>query len=280
LARQTQEKLSLLQSHPLNLKVKFNYMSQGFLFEVDSKKKIKMQGFKPVLSKVFWPNYVYTRTKYSESTGVSSSQEGLERGKIVHKQIQDYYTLSSAAFLKKYGDIHPYAKKAIAALKKWGYLPWKSEFKIVCKELRIATAIDLIATKNGKLCLIEFKTGQDGYINVGNSNMIGPESLSKKYSNCPLHQAYLQVLLSAIILDKVYGVKVDECLVVHIQKEMTTPYVVPTDLVKISDDIITAIARYRINADKAKAEKKKRKRVTKKKTTPKEETPKKRKKSA
>jgi hypothetical protein len=232
--------------NPRNRNIRFSSYSRCFKLEIrdestinsnnnngteKKRKEIILSGLLPSLKRVFWPDYQYIPTKYGGNTGVRSSFEGRMRGTLVHDQIRSYINESEKDFLKKHETLHFYTKKAIIAMKEWELRPIAAEFIIYDEDAKIATSIDaLCIDKNYDLVIIDWKCGYDHFIMRATCTMKGP--LENKYSDCPLHQAYLQVLMNKVILEKFYGINVNKCYVVQITKDGISNFSPPSDFIE------------------------------------------------
>ena len=198
---------------------------------VPSNKEIILSGLLPSLKRVFWPEYQYVPSKYGGTTGVRSSFEGRARGTLVHDQLRSYINDKKSVFLKKHSELHFYTKKAIIAMKEWELKPIAAEFIVYDENSRRATSIDaLCMDKDYNLVVIDWKCGYDHFLMRASRSMKGP--LENKYSDCPLHQAYLQVLIDRVMLERFYGARVSKCYVVQITMEGILYFSPPTDLIE------------------------------------------------
>lgn len=227
--------VSLLE-HPRNKSIYFDPFRRSFIYNVSKKKKLALKGLNPALKSVFWPDYEYTPSAYrSGGTGVKNSWDGLARGKYVHSQIEDYINLPIKDFMKKHETLHNYTKKAIIAMRQWKLLPCRAEFKIYDLESFVATKLDaLLLDEKGEFCLFDWKCGLDDYILKGVGMMRGPMS---KYSDCPLHQAYLQILFEMVWLKKHYNFVIPNLYVVQIIQDGIIAHPLPSSLVENSEEI-------------------------------------------
>ena len=229
-------------NHPRHREVRFSPVEQSFRFgnekPKDPKKKLKGQrvpGLTKKLRRSFWPNYVYRKPRQGSGTGVSSADEGLRRGKLIHKQLRDFINLDKKGFVRRWPEVHPFVRNAIVALRAYGLKPITAELPI-CSDpdipgCGVATAIDAICMdiRNQNLVLIEWKTGFDHYLMQGSGNMEGP--LGGIYSDCPLHQAWFQLALTKHIVETFYGdVRVGAAYVMQLSQAGVTPLALPEDI--------------------------------------------------
>ncbi len=227
------QKRTLLEllDHPLNAEVSFCRRDRCFKRSArGSEKARKLRGLLPLLRKSCWPDYEYepsaVRTK---STGVRSAGEGMERGKLVHEQIETWVNHGPRHFRHRFGEPHTYTKKAVLVLRQWGLKPVIAEMTLYDPGLDIATKADLICLDaRNELVLIEWKCGMDNYICRGTGPLRGP--LCKRYSDSPLNQALVQLLFTRLIMEKGYGVRPKRAYVVQIHSDGLEPYPLPLDM--------------------------------------------------
>lgn len=186
-------------------------------------------GLVPKLKKAFWPDYRYTGTtshkrfRHKKRTDIRHPSEGMRRGSMVHKQLELLTNEGPGALRKRRKGLHAYTRKAVAGMKVWRWRPRRAELTLFDRVLNIATRADMLATgANGQLVLLEFKTGYDNYFECGSGAMRGP--LQRHISNSPKHQALLQLFFTREMIERNYGVRVDESYVVHIHCDGVTPH--------------------------------------------------------
>lgn len=249
-------------THPKHDRIYFDERAKCFRLIISDDIEMKLPGIRDNLKEIFFYDYEYKRKKGDGSTGVSSASEGIERGKTVHDELMDYANLPKKEFIKLHPRLHKYTIKAIQALKEW-------KFRAMCAEICInsdhfATKFDNVSTDiNGRFILIEWKTGMDSYIKRGNASMKG--ILEEKFSNCPLNQAFLQLLLTKSIIEYEYNTKVHDSYVVHIHKEGVDLIEIPDDMMELQREIYEYYTKQviiiqeakRINKQKKKEKKKK-----------------------
>jgi hypothetical protein len=224
------QKLKALVSHKLIDMVKYSEDAECFtrkLMVRGEETWVKCSGLLPSLKRVFWSNYEYVQSAYGEGGGgggggggVRSRMQGLMRGSLVHEQLRSYINMDDISrFKAEHPRLHPFTSTAIAAMQAFRLRPLIAELPIVDPELGIATAIDAICmdTVDNKLVIIDWKCGMADYMMRGNKPMRG--FLGKKYSNCPLHQGYLQLLFTRAILRKYYGVTVDNLILMQLKHD-------------------------------------------------------------
>jgi hypothetical protein len=216
-----------LLNHENNKHIRFDQNSKVFMFKAtENGSEKKVPGITRSLSYAFWPNYQYTRSRYSRGTGVSSARRGIERGMIVHQQMEDYSNMTIAEFKKKHTILHPFTKSLIVYLRCNKLIPIRSEFTIFDSEINKATKIDMLcANEEMEIVAIELKTGMDDYISRGNDSIKGP--LEGEITNCPKNQALIQILMSSIILEYRYNICIKGLYVLNVNMSGVYPYEVP-----------------------------------------------------
>lgn len=219
-------------------------------FRVNGK---SVPGLLPNLKEVFWPEYEYVkptfkvnkqdqnRKQHSKPKGLKRDvYGGLVRGSIVHNQLRMYANRASIEeFESQYCAIHEYTEKAISALKIWKFIPITGEYALFnASPLNIATAADMICmNESGELVLIEWKTGMDTYFKRGNGPMHGP--LQGIYNNCPLNQAYIQLLFTKTLLESELSMCIKHAYVVQINSDGIERYTLPSIINKKRNQLIT-----------------------------------------
>jgi hypothetical protein len=224
-------------SHENHKFIRFDPIRKQIRLTVDekTKKEIALPGIKQYLKEIFFPDYEYVKKKGDASSGVTNMDEGIERGEIVHGQLEDYFNLTKEEFIKNHSQLHFYTSKAIISLKKWDLKPLFSEICVYNKNI-IGTKLDAVCTNDlGEFILIEWKTGGDGYFLRGNAEMRGV--LKGVISNNPLNQSLLQLLVTRCFIEKEYNVKVHDSFVAFIQKDGVIPEYIPDTLLELKDII-------------------------------------------
>lgn len=221
--------------HPKHKQIRFDETFKRFALSTPNG-EVTLPGLNEHLRDVYFPDYVYIRKSTDGTTGAGSIAGGMMRGQVVHEQLMDFANMSKVQFEKSYKDanVELYTKKAVLALREWGYKPMWAE---VCVwNETIATRIDCIVTnKDGDFILIEWKTGMDNYFKRGSGPMKGV--LKEKYSNSPLNQAHLQLLMSRMMIEREYGIEVDNQFVVHIHGNGVDKYPLPPTMEELKNTI-------------------------------------------
>jgi len=154
-------------------------------------------------------------------------------GSRVDKQLQqvtaclrDYPHLSVATFLQpktaavadarqtvRYriqtlrGTLNKHTREILRVLQIRGLRPLQSQ-EVVCHEaLRIGTAVDLVCRneRTTQVCVLEIKTGYDGYyFHHTTHNMLPP---FEKLNDSPHNQHQLQLAMTLLMFSRVYGLK-------------------------------------------------------------------------
>jgi len=224
-----------------NESVRFCEIAQAFKRKIAVQEKnrrtkdVICPGILPLLREFFWPDYTYTRDKHNEGTGVSNSREGINRGKLVHSQLQDYINCSFKTFKIKHEEIHEYTAKAIFAMEDWKIKPGVAEF-IIYDDNNFGSAVDhAFLTDENEIGIMDWKNGFDDYFLQGSGSMKGP--LQGIYSNCPMNQGFLQLLLEKIILERFYGIKVKHVYVIQITRKGVYPFSLPEKMLGLQESI-------------------------------------------
>lgn len=257
------ENLQKLLDHPMNDLIMFDKINNTFkcsdtrVFVVHKGRKVvynkrgftgfdivkKMKGLLPMLKENFWSDYEYEETIYHESTGAGSIGGGRERGILVHKQLMLYSNSNGARFFKKKTNkIHIFTAYTIEALKKWKLRPLISEFMVYDPNLQWSTSADIfLVDEEMNLYIGDFKTGGNSYFERGNAAMKEPLS---GLSNCPLNQARIQLFFTMMVLEKYYGIKIKDCLVIQItNKGVPKPKVIPKNMMDNRNALYNELAK-------------------------------------
>ncbi len=219
--------LSRLLNHPQHKVLHFCAASRCFKRKQENEKEVKVKGLVPLLKRTCWPDYVYTPSQYkTKSTGVRNAFEGMVRGDLVHRQIEMYVNHGWQKAEREFRELHPFTKKAIVAMREWKWTPIISELPVYDPVLNTATKADLICLdKDQQMVLVEWKCGMDNYIARGNTVMHGP--FKSEFSNCPLNQAFVQLLFTKMFIEKGYGIFPRAAYVVQIHTDGIDPYTLP-----------------------------------------------------
>jgi hypothetical protein len=224
---------------------------QGSCFYMINKKTGKyepLKGLLPSLKKAFWPEtnfYTVSSTiagQKRKRSNTSTRRRGRNnknikqiavphnkgrhfgsiRGSQVHKQLEDFILLDKKNFDKKYGRLHIWTKRILLYIIEQEWQPIFSEFHIFDEDLRIATSIDMICiTPEGKLIILEFKTGYSGYWRKSNKGERISGPLKSIMANNPLNRAKLQLAFSMLFLIKHHQIVNMEGWIIRIdQKEL------------------------------------------------------------
>lgn len=256
----TKTKMLQLFEHPRRSFISLNKTYQGFKVTQDVPKGERYSGITSHLAKCFWPNYEFKRTKYNGGTGVNNTQEGIDRGKKVHEQIEDWINKEFDIFKQKHPVLHEHTIKIMNATKEWGIRPTIAEFCIYDESRKIATAIDAccVDKKTGEFIIVDWKIGFDDYELKGNGEIKGPKSLEKLgLSNAPIMQGFIQLLIESEILKRRYGIEPDKALVIQASLKGVKKHEIPYELWRIRSDIYDYFIEYLDKLNKEKLEKRK-----------------------
>lgn len=188
-----------------------------------------LTGLLPRLRKTFYPDInIYNLLKKPKSPILKTSKKkkrgapkkpkeskgsfyGRIQGTVVHQEIEDFLFYDSKNFRKKHPSIHIYTHRILKfILETMGWTLLRSEFDIYDQTLRIGTSFDIIAvTKEGKLVLIEVKTGFTDYFDRDDGQMLG---VLHKLTNSPHNQANIQLITGALLVVKNHQIALDNLL--------------------------------------------------------------------
>lgn len=221
--------------------------TSGAYYYVDtSGKPSPLSGLLPRLSKVYWPHSsIYKQMRQLKKAPRHSSSgrashpprpatgkgrfQGLITGTQVHKEMHDFTVLDAKNFHKVYeGALHPYCERLFdVILKRQVWLPFLPEFDIYDEALGIGTSIDMVALdRDGRLVLLEFKTGYKNYFDSEDGYMHGTLAGMR---NTPQNQATLQLTSAAQILHRQYGVPLSDMLLYIMRIDDESLDIIPVD---------------------------------------------------
>jgi hypothetical protein len=252
----TRSKFLDLIQHPRNENIVLSKARQGFIVTMRGEEKgQKYKGITSILRDVFWPNYVFRRYKYNGGTGVKNMQEGMSRGKKVHKEIEHWINKPTSEFSKKHPEPETHTLKIMNSLYEWGIKPVTAEFCIYDEGPKIATAIDALCTikPSNELAIIDWKIGLDDYEFKGNGIIEKPPSLKKLgLTDSPMMHAFLQLMVETQILERKYGISPDKAYVVQANLKGVAKYEIPEEIWSLRRDVYDCLLDH---MDKVKLEK-------------------------
>jgi hypothetical protein len=243
-------------------------MSSCFqLKDAVSGKRKKLRGLKPLLEKVFWPDYQFVRHDHRISTGAGGAREGQMRGTLVHSQVKDYTNKPFKVFKARHSeDLQEYTKQLLIQKKNWGNIVGAAEVPLYDSGLMIGTATDEITydiSKPKEIIMYEWKIGFDGYFNQGSGPMHG--ILGGVLNNSPFNQACVQLLFNYIFLKITLGIEADKLYVVCVNKDGVNREPVPEVLLKNVSSIYKFFAKRLAELDAIEREEKEKVKELKKK---------------
>lgn len=150
-----------------------------------------------------------------DSIGTLENKSGRELGTLVHRQICAYSrSRHTKTFNKVCPNPHPYTMSVLSKMEEKGIQLFFGEMIIYDEVVKYLTPIDGVAINaEGKLTLIEIKTGYENIFKIGKTRMKAPFD---KWFNSPLNQARLQLLIPCLTLKYRYGISVDSAWVVNV----------------------------------------------------------------
>lgn len=220
--------------------------TSGAYYHIDDKtgRYVLLSGQLPRLAKVYWPHSdIYKQMRHLKKcprqSGSAARQpitakrgrgryQGLITGTQVHKELRDFTVLDAKMFRKLYGQLHPYCARLLHVIldrQKW--LPLLPEFDIYDEALHIGTSVDWVGLdRDGLLVLLEFKTGYKHYFDGEDGYMQGALGGMR---NTPQNQATLQLICSAQILHRQYGVPLEQMKLYIMRVDDESLDIVPID---------------------------------------------------
>lgn len=270
-ARRARTDVARFVDSPRRSLVKFSERSRAFYVErvappaspggKPRKAKSFVRGLLPVLKDLYWSNYNYyhaaagaefkRRGMNSEVRG--SRSLGMQRGSLVHRQLQAYVSVKRSTFKKKFSNVHDYTRRIVHAVEKdmrlkflWPEEPvgaWPSVGGHLAGPPSVATALDHVCVdpETGGIVLLEIKCGLPTIVS-GNDSMSG--CLEGVLSNAPLHQAFVQLLVSSMMFQRQHGIKVRGAYVVHCTDKQVYRYSLPASLLAVQERVYDEVLRH------------------------------------
>lgn len=141
---------------------------------------------------------------------------GLAGGRLVHAQLEHYYTFGAPA-----PDEHPLAaalRGALAPLRMTGVAP---EMPLAAPDLGVATAADAVGWRGGHFFVIEFKTGFAGVFDTAAAGRwrraVAPALAAADVACTPRGLAVVQGMIGALALARTRGVALADISVVVVR---------------------------------------------------------------
>lgn len=224
--------------HERNARVKHSG-GQFFYCEVEPDAPwISLRGLIPPMKETFFPDVdmraiIKQGKKDGRSAGPRRRGEpkrgrfgGVIRGDETHEQLMHIVPLSHESFHRLHPTMHRFTRclvEFIVADMHWQ--PLCSEFYVFDELLRIGTSIDMICRRqsDGKLVLLEFKTGYADYYDCASGMMHGA---LRKMNNSPHSQADVQLFCGALLLMIHHKLRSDEfeMYVIRVDDTRLEPY--------------------------------------------------------
>jgi hypothetical protein len=186
------------------------------------------------LKRAFFPRYKYNsahrRTAPKRArTGGGGRNYGLWLGRKVHKQIERLTRDGPTGLRKRNDAMQMHTKRAICAMRRWGWRALKAEVPAFCDKMGVATRADLLVrTADGGVAVVEWKTGYEGYWETGVNPMSGP--LARRFSDSPLNQSLMQLLFTVMMLQRTYGFPITEAYVANVKDGGVWRYPIPHEM--------------------------------------------------
>jgi len=226
--------ISLL-THERNKKI---INTSGAYYHLDKEGKYRiLSGLLPRLRSVYWPGSSIYQQMKSVKTAPRAKQAkhaskgrfaGVIRGSQIHKELRDFVVLDGKNFKKNHKRLHPFSSRILRVIvetMKW--MPFLPEHDIYDEDWGVGTSIDMICLdKDGRLILLEFKTGYKDYFENPDGYM---QHTLARMSNTIQNQATMQLTSAALILEKKYHVPVEQMRLYVIRIDDETLDIVPVD---------------------------------------------------
>jgi hypothetical protein len=171
-------------------------------------------------------------TKYYGKTAdeiLSMWNSGTMAGTIMHKNIEDFWNGLNS--ITEIGDKERFGlfQQCYGWLKKIGLEPFRTEWIIYDKDYDLAGSIDFVAKnpKTGKYWVIDWKRSNELRRNsFGGKCGLGP---CADIEDCNGFHYQIQVNLYRHILEKHYGIEIEQCCVINLHPGRMTPDILMAD---------------------------------------------------
>jgi hypothetical protein len=209
--------------------------TSGAYYYLDKEGKYRiLSGLLPRLRSVYWPNNsIYQQMKSVKKRGRGKGGRGgrfsgVIRGSQIHRELRDFVVLDGKNFKKNHKRLHPYSSRILRVIIETMQLqPFLPEHDIYDDDLGIGTSVDMICLdKDGRLVLLEFKTGYKDYFENADGYM---QHCLAKMRNTIQNQATLQLSSAALILEKKYEIPLSDMRLYIIRVDDESIDVVPVD---------------------------------------------------
>ncbi len=204
----------------------------GYCVAFPDGRTVRLRGANNVLSQIAWTGRALPRSRAGDArrpggpTVLTSGRTyfgtsaGVERGKDVHQELQDFITMPPKEFRARYKEVDPMTRAMMLALNGQKLVGVAAELIVHDASIGCGTAIDaLCLDKRGRLVAVELKTG------YGRASFLAPLSKGKRMrapfsqlADSPLNRAHLQLEYGVELLRRSYGVEA-RGLVVHVTRE-------------------------------------------------------------
>lgn len=245
------------------------HVGGGYVVSTSDGKKLRFCGLLDCLRATCFPDYDYQKARATastpaalrHSTGLARPWHGVQRGRQIHDEVRAYINAGGAAAVSGMfhntsgvgGVAKSLASCLLDALKQCGLTPVRSEFCVYYEQVSLASAIDLLCTyvdkETGRLMLsvVEIKCGFENDFLLATGPLRAPPSLSARYNNSPLTQAYLQLAFYRQMVQHAYpGVPIGVCYVAKVGTRDTTLYPLPNDIIGAANDLVAHVAATRL----------------------------------
>lgn len=146
---------------------------------------------------------------------------GTARGTTIHAQVCDSVILGREEFQRAHPSLLRWTVGVMAWLKQNGIRPVFAEYPVTSWQMRVTTPADLICVKDGRIIVVELKTGYDNMFATSTTYMREP--FARYLRNSVKHAAFLQAWLVALILRIEYRVPDVRAMVLHVSGDPAAP---------------------------------------------------------
>ena len=216
----------------------------------------RFRGLTRILKEVCYPKYDYRRamrlcpqnSANKRSTGLSRPWHGTARGRLVHDQLRLLVNGGGDRALRAvYGAMAQpsgHVRRFLDALARKRLSPVVAEFADFYDELGLASAIDVICVsqRTGAVVLVEVKVGGENYFRRADGPLAQPPIL-RGFNNCPLHQAFLQLLFyRKMLVDHYADLQIGSCYVAQLCTDEVCFYRLPDEFISAQDELFACMA--------------------------------------
>ena len=187
---------------------------------------VQLRGADNNLGRLVWPaarasgkkrKFGESEVMFEDGRHYFGRDGGLERGKAIHKELEDFVKLSPEQFNQKHPKVDPITSSILLKLKEHKLSPIASEVGVVDVQSCAGTGIDMLClNERGEIEMVETKTG---YVNTNFTEVDNKtKDMKPPYAHLkdtPFVRAQMQNLYGAILLESCMTIRVAGLWIVH-----------------------------------------------------------------